>query len=93
MYSDLYTITNFDTSIGFATIPIPTSYQGITQNRTLSPGAYYIAVECYNNNGANDIVIYDDNTITREPWSSMIYISDYYYNQWFTNGNAFSIFS
>ena len=38
--------------------------------------------------GTNDIVIYDDQTFPRGPWSSMIYITG---DRWYTNGDAFWI--
>ena len=88
IYSNFYTITESDTTTGFATIPIPTNYNGNVQDRNIAPGAYYISIECYNSAGTNDIVIYDDQTFPRGPWSSMIYITG---DRWYTNGDAFWI--
>lgn len=88
IYSDFYFISGADTTSGFANIPIPTSYLGNTQNRNLSPGAYFVAVECYNNAGANNIVVYDDKTFPRGAWSSMVFLPG---DQWYTNGDAFWI--
>ena len=85
IYSNFYTITESDTTTRFATIPIPTSYNGSAQDRNLAPGAYFVSIECYNSAGANDIVILDDKTVTRGGWSSMIYITG---DQWYTNGEA-----
>ena len=42
----------------------------------------------YNNAGANDIFIFDDKTVQRGPWSSMIFVPG---EQWYTNGEAFWI--
>ena len=47
IYSNFYTITESDTTTGFATIPIPTNYNGNVQDRNIAPGAYYISIECY----------------------------------------------
>ena len=88
LYSDFYFITDADTTTEFATIPIPTSYLGTPQNRNMSPGAYYISIECYNNAGANDVRVWDDKTFPRGAWSSMIFIPG---EQWYTNGDAFWI--
>ena len=88
IYSNFYTITDSDTTSGFATIPIPTNFNGSPQDRNLAPGAYFVSVVCYNNGGANNIVIYDDITVTRGPWSSMIYLAG---DGWYTNGEAFYI--
>ena len=88
LYSDFYFISGQDTTTGFANIPIPTSYLGAAQDKNLSPGAYYVAVECYNNAGANDIVVFDDKTFPRGAWSSMVYLPG---DQWYTNGDAFWI--
>ena len=57
LYSDFYFISGDDTTSGYANIPIPTSYLGTSQDRNLSPGAYFIAIEWYNNAGANDSFI------------------------------------
>lgn len=88
LYSDFYFISGADTTSGFANIPIPTSYLGTAQDRNLAPGAYFVAVECYNNAGANDIVVFDDKTFPRGAWSSMVYLPG---DQWYTNGDAFWI--
>ena len=85
IYSNFYTITASDTTTGFATIPIPTIYNGIAQDRNLAPGAYFVSVECYNSAGTNNIVILDDKTFPRGAWSSMIYLTG---DQWYTNGDA-----
>ena len=88
IYSNFYTITADDTTSGFATIPIPTNYNGSAQDRNLAPGAYFVSIECYNSGGTYNIVILDDKTVTRGPWSSMIYLAG---DQWYTNGEAFYI--
>ena len=85
IYSNFYTITESDTTTGFATIPIPTNYNGSAQDRNMVPGAYFVSIECYNSAGAYDIVILDDKTVTRGGWTSMVYITG---DQWYTNGEA-----
>lgn len=93
MYSEFYTVTDADTANREITLPIPTQYNGVEQNRTLEPGAYYISVECYSNNNMNDIIILDDMTYQyRGYWSSIIYADNTQGSlQWFTNGIALAI--
>lgn len=93
MYSEFYTVTDADTANREITLPIPTHYNGVEQNRTLEAGAYYISVECYSNNNMNDIIIMDDMTYPyRGYWSSIIYADNTQGSlQWFTNGVALAI--
>lgn len=86
--SDFHTITQADVDNNSATIPIPTSYLGSPQDRNLNPGSYYVSVEMYNNAGANNIRIQDDESTLRYPWESIVYLAG---DRWYTNGNAFNI--
>lgn len=88
LYSDFYFITADDTANYEAIVPIPTTYLGNPQDRNLAPGAYYVAIEMYNNAGNNDIRVRDDEHALRYPWESIIFIPG---EQWYTNGNAFNI--
>ena len=88
LYSDFYFITADDTANAEAIIPIPTSYLGVSQNRMLQAGSYYVSIELYSNANQNPIVIRDDISTSRYPWESLIYIPG---EQWYTNPNALNI--
>ena len=90
LYSDFYTLTEADTTAGIAHIHIPqiSPLTGVSQNRMLQPGGYYVAIETYSNAGNSPVTIYDDQTMPRGAWSSIIYIAG---EQWYTNGDAFWI--
>ena len=90
LYSDFYTVTDADTAAGIIHVHIPqiSPLTGLSQDRMLQPGGYYVAVETYSNAGATPITIWDDLTMPRGAWSSIIYIAG---EQWYTNGDAFWI--
>lgn len=55
---------------------------------TLTPGAYYAAVELFSNSNAGDIVVLDDQTVPQPFDASAIYIPN---DQSYTNGTALGI--
>jgi len=55
---------------------------------TLTPGAYYAAVELFSNGNANDIVVVDDQTVPQPFDASAIYIAG---DQSWSNGTALAI--
>jgi len=55
---------------------------------SLTPGAYYAAVELFSNGNANDIVIVDDQTVPQPYDASAIYIAN---DQSWSNGTALGI--
>ena len=92
-YSEFHTITDADTTNGYVLLPIPTNYNGGAQNRNLAAGAYYIAVECYSNQDANQITILDDRTYAYRNWYGSLIFADNAdgSTQWFSNGEALAI--
>ena len=79
--SDAYTVTAADVTQGYADILFNTV-------ETLTPNAYYAAVELYSNGNANDIRIFDDRTVAQPGWASGIYIPG---DQSYTNGTASAV--
>ena len=88
--SDLYTVTEEDTTNGFIEIPVigsPWPGDG-TDVLAVEPGQYYVALEMNSAGNTYDIRILDDNTVGQPAWSSTIFIPG---AQVYTNGNAFAI--
>ncbi|MFT5860544.1 MAG: hypothetical protein ACI865_002657 [Flavobacteriaceae bacterium] len=79
--SDAYTVTAADITQGYADILFNTV-------ETLTPNAYYAAVELYSNGNVNDIRILDDRTVAQPGLASMIYIPG---DQSYTNGTASAV--
>ena len=79
--ADPVTVTAAHISAGFVDIPFA---GGIT----LTPGAYFAAIELTSNSGSNHIVVMDDETVAQPGWASAIYIAA---DQSWTNGTAIGI--
>ncbi|MCO4813318.1 MAG: T9SS type A sorting domain-containing protein [Flavobacteriales bacterium] len=79
--ADPVDVTAADISAGYILIPF-------TGGVTLTPGAYYAAVELTSNSGANTIRISDDETVAQPSIASMIYIPA---DRSYTNGTAAGI--
>ena len=79
--ADPVDVTAADISAGYILIPF-------TGGVTLTPGAYYAAVELTSNSGANTIRISDDETVAQPSIASMIYIPA---DASYTNGTAAGI--
>ena len=88
MESDFVVLTAADTASNGITIDIPATLLGFPQDRTLMPGAYYIAVELTSSGGTNTIRIPSDESVSQHGWASLIFIDG---DRWYTNGNAFVI--
>lgn len=74
-------VTTADIAQGYIDVPFPSA-------ATLSPGAYYAAVELYSQANTTDIRIRDDETVAQPFDASAIYIPG---DQSYTNGTAFGI--
>lgn len=79
--SAAYTVQASDVTNGYAHIPF-------TAPITLTPGAYFAAVELYSNGNANDIRVLDDVTVPQPYYASMIYIPA---DAAYSNGTALAI--
>lgn len=79
--ADPVDVTAADISAGYIIIPF-------TGGVTLTPGAYYAAVELTSNSGSNTIRIADDETVAQPSIASMIYIPA---DASYTNGTAAGI--
>jgi hypothetical protein len=79
--ADPVDVTAADISAGYIIIPF-------TGGVTLTPGAYYAAVELTSNSGSNHIRIADDQTVDQPFWATAIYIPA---DQSYTNGIAAGI--
>ena len=58
---------------------------------TLTPGAYYAAVDLYSSAGLGTIRIVDDQTVGQPSTASMIYLPGFGLNTSYTNGTAFGV--
>tara|TARA_R110002072_G_scaffold254402_1_gene413275 strand:- start:9917 stop:11803 length:1887 start_codon:yes stop_codon:yes gene_type:complete len=81
--SNPVTITAADVAAGFIVIPFDASALP-----TLTPGAYFAAVELISNSGSNTISIVDDQTVAQPFFGSMIFIPG---DQTYSNGTAIGI--
>lgn len=79
--SGAYTVQASDVAAGIAHIPFNAAV-------TLTPGAYFAAVELNSNANANDIRILDDVTVPQPSFASMVYIPG---DAAYTNGTALAI--
>ncbi len=76
-----YSVTAADITAGFVTL-------GFSGGITLTPGAYYAAVELVSNGGSSHIRIQDDETVEQPAIASVLYLPG---DQTYTNGVAFGI--
>lgn len=79
--ADPVTVAAADITAGFIDIPFAGTI-------TLTPGAYYAAVELTSNGGANHVRVMDDETVAQPFVGTMIYIPG---DQSYTNGTAAGI--
>ncbi len=75
------TVTSADIAAGYIDLVFPSAI-------SLTPGAYYAAVELFSNAGASDILIVDDLTVAQPGDASAIYIAG---DQSYSNGEALGI--
>lgn len=94
--SESYTLTTADTNARVVDIRIPANLFGVSQNRILQPGAYFVAAELISNAGANHVRVIDD--LTYEPfmpfYSSIIFLPTPTGGgtaRWFTNGTGLGV--
>lgn len=82
MFSTLgKTVSSADIAAGYVDLAFPSAI-------TLTPGAYYAAVEMFSSANASDIVIVDDLTVAQPANASAIYIPG---DQSYSNGEALAI--
>jgi len=79
--ADPYTVTAADVTAGMVSLSFP---GGIT----LTPGAYFAAVELVSNGGTTPIRITDDETVAQPAFASALYLPG---DQTWSNGVAFGI--